>query len=194
MNYEADFNPADFEHREAADKSVYVKFYMRPTLNQSKSDAEGRPIFDDREYLEIRTPGNQTNIINRPVSDMDRQRFRRAYQQFKAGDEEQLTGTPLSEVPWITRSMVEELIHVRIRTLEHLANVNDDVCGRIPGLYALKDRAKAALDKAAGDAPFIAMQAKNEELVNELATLKQALAEQAALLKKLNAEKSGQKG
>jgi len=190
MGYsEADFNVADFEHRNAADKSVFVKFYIRPFQDEAKSIEEGRPIFKDKEYVEIRTPGNQTNIVQRPVTDMDKQRFRAAYAAFKAGDAEQIIGTPLTETPWITRSQVEELAYLRIRTLEQLANVGDDVCTRLPGMFKLKQRAQAALERAEKTAPFIAMQKENEDLRNKLAALEHALADQAEAIRALEKKK-----
>jgi len=190
MGYsEADFNVEDFEHRNAADKSVFVKFYIRPFQDEAKSIEEGRPIFKDKEYVEIRTPGNQTNIVQRPVTDMDKQRFRQAYALFKAGDAEQVVGTPLTETPWITRSQVEELAYLRIRTLEQLANVGDDVCTRLPGMFKLKQRAQAAIERAEKTAPFIAMQKENEELRNKLAALEHALADQAEAIRALEKKK-----
>jgi len=193
----ADFDPADFESRESADKSVYVKFYMRPVQDEAKSASEGRPIYTDKEYVEIRTPGNQTNVIQRPVSDMDRQRFRHAYRAFKEGEVEQVTGTPLVEAPWITRSQVEELAHLRIRTMEHLADVGDDVCTRVPGLYTLKDRAKKMMEKSKDAAPVTELQAKNEELRNELEALKITIKEQSEVILALKAAhdaKTAEKG
>jgi hypothetical protein len=181
----ADFNVEDFESREAADKSVYVKFYVKPVQDHAESDKEGRPIYHDKEYVEIRTPGNQTNIVQRPVTDMDRQRFRAAYHKFKEGDTEQLVGTPLTEVPWITRSQVEELSYIRIRTLEHLSTVGDDVCNRMPGLYKLKQRAQVAVEKAEKSAPFLQMQAENEELRTSLESLRQTVEEQARVIASL---------
>jgi hypothetical protein len=190
MAYEqADFDVSDFDSRNAGDKSVFVKFYIRPFQDEAKSVEEGRPIFKDKEYVEIRTPGNQTNIIQRPVTDMDKQRFRGAYAAFKAGDAEQIIGTPLTETPWITRSQAEELAYLRIRTLEQLANVGDDVCTRIPGMFKLKQRAQAALERAEKTAPFIAMQAENEAMKNRLDAMEATIADQAAIIKRL--EKKG---
>jgi hypothetical protein len=186
MSGVADFNVEDFEHRNAADKNVFVKFYIRPFQDEAKSAEEGRPIYKDKEYVEIRTPGNQTNIIQRPVTDMDKQRFRQAYAAFKAGDSEQIIGTPLVETPWISRSQVEELAYLRIRTLEQLANVGDDVCTRIPGLFKLKQRAQAAIERAEKTAPFIAMQAENEAMRNRLEAMETTIAEQAAIIKRLD--------
>jgi len=178
----ADFDVDDFKSREAADKSVYVKFYTRPVADQSASDEAGRPIYVDKEYVEIRTPGNQTNIIQRPVTDMDRKRFAPAYKEFKSGETEQVIGTPLAEAPWITRSQVEELSYLRIKTLEQLSHVGDDVCTRIPGLFKLKQRAQNMVEKAEKDAPFIQMQAEYDQLKDKLAAMENTITEQAALI------------
>lgn len=181
----ADFNVEDFESRTSADKNVYVKFYTRPVMDQSASDEAGRPIYKDREYIEIRTPGNQSSIVERPVSDLDRQRFRQSYNLFKAGESEQLIGTPLAEAPWITRSQVEELAYLRIRTLEQLSVVGDDVCTKISGLFKLKQRAAAMVEHSEKQRPFIALQKENEDLRGELEALRQAVADQSKLIEGL---------
>lgn len=186
---QADFNVEDFEARDAADKNTHARFFLHPMLNQEKSDAAGRPIYEDTEYVEIYTPGNQTNVPRRPARQMDRDRFHRQYRLFKQGDEVQQVGTPLSVVPWLTRSQVEELKFFRITSVEALAEVNDDVCTRMPGLFKLKQRAQDMVAKAEKSAPFIAMQQKNEELESRLATMEQALAEQTQLIKDLKAKK-----
>ena len=185
---QADFDVDDFKSREAGDKSVFVKFYIHPVINDAESDKEGRPIYFDKEYVEIRTPGNTTNIVHRPVTEMDKKRFRLAYGEFKAGNEEQSGGgTPLTEAPWITRSQVEELSYLRIRTLEQLAAVGDDVCTRIPGLFKLKERAKLMVEHAEKQAPFLVIQREADEMRNQLEALQQTVAEQAAIIKSLKA-------
>lgn len=184
-----DDNVQDFESRTAADKSVYVKFYMRPVIDEAASTEAGRPIYKDREYVEIRTPGQQNNVIQRPVSDMDRQRFNAAYRQFKAGELEQTIGTPLVEMAWITRSQVEELSHLRIRTVEHLATLDDAVCSRFAGLYKLKQRAQQVLAESEKNAPFIKMQEANEDLQNKVATLEDTVKQQSELIRKLQEAK-----
>lgn len=190
MREVADFDASDFERRDAGDKSVYVKFYMRPVQNEAKSAQEGRPIYEEKEYLEIRTPGDQNNVIQRPVSDLDRQRFRPSYNLFKQGNEEQIVGTPLTEVPWITRSQVEELVHLRIRTLEHLADVNDGLSSKIPGLYGLKEKAKKALGLAKNQAPITELHRRNEELQNDLDTLRRTVEEQSEVIRSLKAQQN----
>jgi len=188
----ADFDVSDFNSREAADKSVYVKFYIRPKENEAKSAEEGRPIYEDKEYVEIRTPGNTTNIVQRPVTDMDKKRFAAAYREFKAGDTEQVIGTPLVEAPWITRSQVEELSYLRIRTVEQLANVGDDVCTRIPGLFKLKQRAQQMEVNAEKQAPFIKLQKEREEMQAQIDSLKETVEAQAAIIKQWQAAKAAE--
>lgn len=183
-----DADAGDFESREAGDKSVYVKFYYRPVQDEDASAKEGRPIYKDREYVEIRTPGNQTSVVQRPVSDLDRQRFRGAYRQFKNNVEEQVVGTPIAEATFLTRSQIEELSHMRIRTVEHLAELGDDVCSRFAGLYGLKNKAKAFVDSAKGQAPFIEMQKRNEELNNKIEAMQKTIEDQSEIIRKMQAQ------
>lgn len=186
--YDAD--PRDFESREAADNSVYVKFYTKPVQDEDESNKAGRPIYKEKEYVEIRTPGQQNNVIQRPVTDMDRQRFRRAYMLFKEGMEEQLVGTPLTEVPWMTRSQVEELHHLRIRTVEHLANLSDDVCSKYAGLYKLKQKAQQMVEEGKKNAPFAQLQAQHEQAMAQLEEMRRTVEEQSNLIKLLQAKQS----
>jgi hypothetical protein len=148
MRAEVEYDPRVFEDRYSDDKKVWVRFYMNSVEDRVASEAAGRPIFVEKEYVEIRSPGNETNIVNRPVMDLDRNRFPRHYEMFKRGIENPMIGTPLVEVPWIKRSMADELKYVKIITVEQLAEVTDDICGRIPGLYDLKAKAREYLAKA----------------------------------------------
>lgn len=176
-----------FDDRNAGDSKVYVKFYIKPFHLEEESAQEGRPIYKDREYIEIRTPGQQTNIIQRPVNEMDRRRFPKQYRMFKEGNEEQVVGTPLTEVPWLTRSQVEELSYLRIRTLEALADLDDGVCNKHAGLYGLKNKAKAAVEKAAGQAPILDLQRQIDELKNLADTQAQTIREQSEVIGRLRA-------
>lgn len=148
MRQEADFDPRVFEDRLSDDAKTYVRFYINSVADQVLTEAQGRPIFRDMEYVEIRTPGNQTNIVNRPVSMMDKQRFPRHYAMFKQGLQDVIVGQPLSEVAWILRSQVDELKFLKVLTVEQLASVNDDLCSRVPGMLNLKNRAQRHLDES----------------------------------------------
>ena len=184
----------DFENRYAGDKGVHARFYMFPQKNEAKSASAGRPIFEDTEFVEIFASGNSTNIVRRPARHMDKERFRRQYEAFKAGTEDQLQGTPLHEVPWITRSQVEELAYLRIRTLEQLANVSDAACGKHVGLYDLKSKAQKALALAEGAAPMTELAKENEELKKRLNSQDDQMANMREQMDKLIALVQKQQG
>lgn len=184
-----DGDVSHFENRWAGDKGVHARFYNMPVKDEAASAEAGRPIFKDKEFVEIVAAGNQNNIIKRKATSEDKARFQAQYERFKQGDGEQLIGTPLSEVPWLTRSQVEELNYMRIRTLEALGNLNDEACAKVAGLYDLKKRAAAHLEKAGQAAPVEALHKENEDLKNELTALKQVVQEQTALLKQLQEKK-----
>lgn len=168
MRDSVDYDVSDFDDRFAADKSVYAKFYTHPVKNERASAEAGRAKFDEVEYVEIRAAGNANNIIQRPASDQDRQRFHRQYELFRAGMAEQTVGTPLTEIPWVTKSQVEELAYVRINTLEALATVNDDVCQKMAGLRDLKNKAVVFMEAADKAAPLTALQDENKQLRKQL--------------------------
>lgn len=185
---EVEYDYKDFENRDS-DKGVYARFYTRPVQDETASAKEGRPIFVDKEYVEIQAAGNATNIVNRPVTEMDRRRFRRAYHLFKSGQTDQTVGTRLTEVPWITRSQCEELAFYKVLTVEQLAGVNDQFCITVPGMYELKRRAGTYLEQAAINAPTTALQKENEELKSMLADLKEAVRLQAEQIQELRTSK-----
>lgn len=184
MRDSVDYDVSDFDDRFAADKSVYAKFYTHPVKNEKASAEAGRAKFDEVEYVEIRAAGNANNIIQRPASDQDRQRFHRQYELFRAGMAEQTVGTPLTEIPWITKSQVEELAYVRINTLEALATVNDDVCQRMAGLRDLKNKAMIFMEAADKAAPLTALQEENNVLKKQLTEMALQMKELTAAVKK----------
>lgn len=161
--------------RFAADRGVHARFYLKPVIDKAASAAAGRTIHKEVEYVEILAAGNPNNIVQRRATSEDRNRFRDQYAMFREGNSEQLTGTHLAEVAWLTRSQIEELSYLRIRSLEQLANVSDEVCGRHVGLYELKKKANAVLEASASEAPLHQLQAENEKLLKQVEELTEQL-------------------
>lgn len=162
MSQMIEYDVADFEDHNST-KGTYAKFYIVPMKDERLSAEQGRPMFKDVEFIEIMAAGNANNIIRRPATDMDKGRYRRIYEMFKAGDAEQIVGTLLIEIPWISRSQVEELNYRKIRTVEALAEVSDTDCN-VPGMFELRKKARAWMTKANEAAPFTSMLAEIDEL------------------------------
>lgn len=166
---------------DAGDEKLYVVFKLMPVLQQDASTDAGRPIYEDRECIEIRVPGDR-DVIVREVQERDKFRFPRQWAAFKAGKGEAIVGTPLDAVPWLTRSQVEELGYFKIRTVEQLAELSDAHAQKFAGIQTLKARAKDFLAAAAGAAPAEKLRAELEQRDNEIALLKRQQAEMAEAL------------
>lgn len=141
------------------DATLSVKLYSRAVQHMFKTEKEGRPIFEDVVYIEIKTPGNDKNIVDRPVQEGDKARFPMhwAHYQNTHGATAAEIGTPLEQWPQITAAQAEELKALKFRTVEHLANASDQniaSIGMVAGMapMSLRTRAQAFLHAAADSA------------------------------------------
>ena len=146
----ADFNHQDFDpsSRQSQDEQLLVKFFVKPREDAKASKEEGRPIFKDVEYIDIKIAGNRAGGACRPASFEDKQRFPRHYAAFKQRTEVPTEGTPLIEWSLISRSQAEELSFYHVKTVEALATLNDNAASKFMGLNGLKAKAKAWLEHA----------------------------------------------
>lgn len=172
------------------DQNLFVRFFFHPHLDKEKTDEAGRPIYYDREYIEIIVPGDRNNTVNRPVRDSDKQRFPRMYQAFKQGAQQRVTGTPLESWPLLNRSQVEELKHFRIYTVEQLANVPDNLKQQFMGINALQQRAKDFIEAARGVASTQQFRDELEKKDAQISALTQAVNELTQAVKELKTSKS----
>lgn len=166
--------PSDFaqqdESRFAMDSKLYVEFYRKPVLQPGKSREAGRAVFEEVDYIRIHVPGDKHSVVERPVSEHDAQRFADRYAKWKAGQSEAVTGTPLSALPGMTPSKVEEYKFFKLVTVEQLAEANDNLGGKFMSFQQDKQRAKAFLEVAKNNAPIEKM---NEELAKRDAELEE---------------------
>lgn len=170
------------ENRYAFDNKLNVKFYLRPKMDPVASEAEGRPIFRDVEYVVIKTPGDRFNWVDEPVNNEHRQRFAQRYAMFKAGMAEQVVGSPLTEWAAMPRSLVEELAVAGVRTLEQLADLADSHKQKFRGIETWCRKAQDALQKAKEEAPAAALRAELAARDAAIATMQKAIDEQAAII------------
>ena len=162
-----------------ADKALSVRFFLHPKENPAKSKAAGRPIFDEIEMVSIMAPGNtKTEHTARAhgmhyVPEAGRQmtyaeRFQPHYDAFKAGLDDHVSGTPLSEAPFLSLGQKAEMRAKKILTIEQLAGMADrDIRSAGMGFREYVDSAKAYLDTATG----------TSSLASEMAELRRQLAE-----------------
>jgi hypothetical protein len=155
-----DYDPDIFQksHQSEADKALMVKFLVKPFPNQTASAQEGRPIFTEREYVDIKGPGTH---VCRPAEPKDMARFPDHYRAFRNRTSiEGVQGTMLVEWPLMTRSQADELAFLNVKTVEQLAAMSDGMAGKMMNFYAMKRKANEWLEVSKNNAA--AMQLKDE--------------------------------
>ena len=172
------------------DDNLLVKFYIDSVQDDEATKEAGRPIFKEVEMVDIRVPGSRNNVV-RIARLQDKERFPRHYAAFKNRTSmEGIEGTPLAEWPLITRSRVEELAFLNVKTVEQLANMPDSNAQQIMGFYGLKEQAKNWLEKANGIEALQEKIAARDDLIQQLSERLEALEAQSAPKKKVTRKKA----
>lgn len=159
------------------DENLRVQFSKQPHFNPDKSNAEGRPIYDETTYVTIIVPGQQ-DIVFRKAWRQDYDRFAKQYAAFLNNtNQDAASGTPLKVLTWLTQSQVKELEFFNVYTVEQLANMPDSTAGRFMALQQLKTRAKDYLVAAKEQAPLTAIRAELDEKDNKIEVMQRQLNE-----------------
>ena len=168
--------------RFALDKKLFVQFYLRAVMNNFKSSHEGRPIFDEVDYVRIIVPGDKNTIIDTKVTPEYAQRFASNFEKYKKNQSQAVTGTPLEVWPQMTVGQVAELKAMNVHTVEQLAELPDNLAQRIMGSHDLRRRAIAFLELAAGDAANSKLAAELDKRDNEIELLKAQMLQMQQLI------------
>jgi hypothetical protein len=165
------------------DDTLAVRFFNEPRQDMERTAKEGRPIYTDAEYVEIRIPGDRSSVFVELATDRYKRRFARHYEAFQKRTAETTDeGTPLIHAPWITRSQVEELKFFGVRTVEHLAHMSDANAQNFMGIQKLRELAQNYLQQAEDAAPLTQLQAELENRDAQIAGLAQQLEDMKELI------------
>jgi hypothetical protein len=162
------------------DASLVPVFKNHYVLNNAKTAASGRPIYDDMEVVEIRFPGSRTVSVF-PATEFSHyttdpetgaqtwvsyaERFRRQYQQFKSHAQQTKSGTPLAHAPFLTEGRRAELRALNIYTVEALAAIDGHELKNLgQGGRELKNHAEKYISDTRAGAPSTQLQAELEAL------------------------------
>lgn len=175
------------------DENLFVKFYMHAVKHGFESEKAGRPIFVDRLYISIMSPGSNLSRIERPATDDDKQRFPKQWMSYQNNQNVETTGTPLAEWPVLTRGQVEELRALKFYSVEQIAAATDAQLQAV-GPMGFSYRTKAiAYIKTAKDSAAVQRQAtENAQLRADNARLQEQIATLAARLTALEEGGGGQ--
>ena len=106
-----------------------VKFFNSYNENKEKSMAAGRAVFDEIPSISIQYPGGDETV--RKIEPQDVVEYPELYAAFQAGNTPVDSGTPLAEWPPMNGSAMRELQHLGFKTVEQLADANDDIKRRL---------------------------------------------------------------
>lgn len=168
---------------------LHVRFFSGTKENPIKTAEAGRPIFDDIEMVRIRVAGDRHNELVAPAHIKCRydrelmrevtyaERFPDQYDAFRRDAEQVGSGTPLSQLPFLTPARREELKRVKVHTAEALASLDGRALSSL-GMDGrkLKDQAQSYLDDAAASAGGTELAAENEALRKRLEALEAQIA------------------
>lgn len=164
------------------DGRLLVKFYKQAVKNEFRSSQEGRPIFDEHDFISIIVPGDKTMKVDRKVRPEDKERFAPQWARYQNNEQVPLSGTPIDEWPRVSVSQAAELKAMNLFTVEHLAGIADTVCQKMMGLDQLRTEARAYLAAAKDASHAQHLAAELEKRDADIAALKDTIATMAAKL------------
>jgi hypothetical protein len=174
-----------------SDKNLLVSFYTKAVKNNFRSENEGKPCFDNVEYVKILLPGDKNTEVDRPATVDDKERFAQQYARFLQKKEAVIEGTPLEHWPVMDPATVEDCKASKIFTVEQVADLSDMQIQKLGmGYRELSKKAKAFLEYAKDTALPQKQAAEIERLHADNGELKRQLAELAARVEAQETKKS----
>jgi hypothetical protein len=115
----------------AETKGMTALFYRDAQHNKKKSQDAGRPIFEDVTMVRIGPPGERLNVVIRPASRADVQRFPREWARFEQGQPQVPDGTPVEMLYPERPSIGKQLKASGVHTVEQLSELSSHAIDQI---------------------------------------------------------------
>jgi hypothetical protein len=169
-----------------------VFFHAVQVRNNFKSDAEKRPIFEERIFIKKLVPGDSTLIVDRPMREQDMEDFPIEWARFEQKKEQKVSGTPIDAWSAVSETQKAEFKALNIFTIDQFANLPDVAGDKIMGFNDLRSKARtfimAAQDSQMMDKIRAEMDKKLEAQEAELAELRAMINKRAGRPKKETVE------
>jgi len=165
-----------------------VFFHAVQVRNNFKSDAEKRPIFEERIFIKKLVPGDSTLIVDRPMREQDMEDFPIEWARYEQKKEQKVAGTPIDAWSAVSETQKAEFKALNIFTIDQFANLPDVAGDKIMGFNDLRSKARtfimAAQDSQMMDKLRAEMDKKLEAQEAELAELRAMINKKAGRPKK----------
>lgn len=150
-------------------KGAHIKFKRIKEFDEKATEeAGGIPQYKTYDILEVKRPGGDVTPVR--VEEWHKKEYPEQWAAFQANQEQPLDGTPLEQWPMITIEVCEQLKHFGIRTIEVLAELNDDLKRKIGPLSVWQKKAKEWLNAAnSKQSEVTTLKAQVEKLTKQIA-------------------------
>ena len=169
-----------------------VFFHAVQVRNNFKSDAEKRPIFEERIFIKKLVPGDSTLVVDRPMREQDMEDYPIEWARYEQKKEQKVAGTPIDAWMAISETQKAEFKALNIFTIDQFANLPDVAGDKIMGFNDLRSKARAfimvAQDSQMMDKIRAEMDKKMEAQEAELAELRAMINKKAGRPKKETVE------
>jgi hypothetical protein len=169
-------NPLDVSDKSLkGDDKLDVTFYTKAVQDHYATSQKGVPVFIERDYIVIKTPGSTLTTIDAPVKEY-LPRFNDKYRAWKKNTDTVVSGNPIESLPFLRGKVgqIAQLKAMNINTVEQLAELPDVYVQRIMGGFELQRRALDWVGNNAGIDTKVseAIDESAQELKKENAELK----------------------
>ena len=169
-----------------------VFFHAVQVRNNFKSDAEKRPIFEERIFIKKLVPGDSTLVVDRPMREQDMEDYPIEWARYEQKKEQKVAGTPIDAWMAVSDTQKAEFRSLNIFTIDQFANLPDVAGDKIMGFNELRSKARAfimaAQDSQMMDKIRAEMDKKLEAKEAELAELRAMINKKAGRPKKETVE------
>ena len=177
------------------ERPAYVRFETKAIHDVAASLAAGHYVSKDEDWVFV-TPAYSKDCIRRPAEkwlaqkeiDVKKRRlpekhldfWKRAYENFKSGREVPIDGTSVKDWNALSPAQCQNLINAGCRTIEDMANANDEALRRIGmGAVDLKNKARAWKQAAKDHGPLVeqvtSLQNENAQLQGSISSLQEQI-------------------
>lgn len=173
----SDVANTDFVGARNPDDTLWVKFENRKYLNAFKSEQEGHPVFEMREFVTIQAPGDQLSAVDTFATDKHQKRFPRQWAQYQ---NTQTTGVvngwAIETWPLVTSAQAEELKYRKFMTVEMLAEAPFNLVQSMGmGFIELQNKAKVAIANAKDGSFALKQAAEIQKRDDQLAAMQEQI-------------------
>jgi hypothetical protein len=172
---------------------LHITFHVEAVKNEAASQTEGRPIFDDVEFVTIKFVGDKHNELVAPAHSFGSvrnpdtnerltyaQQFWKHYEAFQRNMEMRESGSPLEELG-LSQAKIKELNASNVYTVEGLAGLDGTFLQKLGmGARDLKTKAEQYLARVNDHAGYTKLEAENADLKARLERMEALMAGKAS--------------